>query len=181
MLRTLTRWLCVAALLGANSVLAAEPAAAPASNPHILPLASITNDHDPSVSVLGLLTGSGDEVSGVSIVTRHPDRQGPDRIVRRSYPLQRVETPRGIVLTRKHGRDLIRLHGRIDSKNGHGTLVIRYLSNALFGSHHDCRVDLKRIEPDRWQLIDVANGQPIDRIRVKTWLLGISTITPVCQ
>lgn len=144
----------------------------------VVSVARIANDHDPSVSTLGLVVGPKDRVEGISIVTYHPAGESPAHTVRRRFTLQKVGSPRGVVVTRKHGREVIALRGRIDPATGTGALVIRYLSNGLFGSHEECGVRLVR-EPDGWRLAE-PGGKVIRDLYVKTWFLGVSTIDPIC-
>ncbi|HQU17370.1 MAG: hypothetical protein B7Z66_09235 [Chromatiales bacterium 21-64-14] len=146
-----------------------------------LQIASIANDHDSSVSNLGLTIAADGHVLGISIVTNYPNPNGPARIVRRAYPLQRLEDAQGIVLTHQRGLDFITLRGRIDQKSDRGNLVIRYLSNAIFRTYHQCRIELQRDNQGGWHLVDPHNGKTVPRLYVKTWMLGISTIDPLCQ
>ncbi len=178
MTRMLPRSLAALALAAVLVYAQATHAAPTAHGDRIVPVARITNDHDPSISTLGLLVGPKDRVRGISIVTRHPAGEAPAHIVRRRFTLQSVGSPRGIVVTRKHGRVVIALRGRIDPDTGGGVLTIRYLSNALFDSHRECRIRLMH-DARGWRLTE-PGGAVVTGLYVKTWFLGVSTIAPVC-
>ncbi|HDO33833.1 MAG TPA: hypothetical protein ENH08_01780 [Chromatiales bacterium] len=178
MTRALIRSLAMLALV---LILAWPPgtrAGQPAPGDRIVALVQIANDHDPSISTLGLLVDPRERVRGISIVTRHPAGESPAHTVRRHFTLQRVGSPRGIVVTRKHGREVIALRGHIDPDTGRGVLTIRYLSNALFGSHRECRIRLVH-DARGWRLTE-PGGAVVTDLYVKTWFLGVSTIAPVC-
>ncbi|GEM_PF-1025452 len=154
-------------------------AAAPRTAPAVVRLAGITNDRDTSVSRLGLVLGARDEVRGIAVVTGPPDARHASA-TRRVYPLRRIESPQGVVLGQGRGVRAILLRGRIDSRAGRGTLVIRYLTNGLLMSYRQCRIGLERDGPRRWRLVNAYSGATIRSIRVRTWMLGISTLEPVC-
>ncbi|HKK13165.1 MAG TPA: hypothetical protein VKA14_00750, partial [Gammaproteobacteria bacterium] len=96
------------------------------------------------------------------------------------YSLDAIETGDGVVLGQGSGVKAILLRGRIDSRAGQGTLVIKYLTNGLLMTYNECRLGLKKTDSGSWNLINAYTGAPIKRIRIKTWTLGISTLENVC-
>lgn len=147
-------------------------------------LAAITNDRDTSVSYLNLMVNQHEAVSGIFVQTKVPETNQPhaaDRVISQSvYWLKNIESNQGVVLGQGKGHKAILLQGDINSRDGRGSLVIKYLNNGVFGSYKQCRVALQRVSPFNWGLINAYNDQPVKRIEVKTWLLGISTLTHVC-
>ncbi len=145
-----------------------------------VPLAVVTNDRDSSVSRLELMVDRQSTVRGIYLKTSaHAGEKAPADSGR-MYPLAKIETPKGVVLGQGQGVKAIFLRGRIASHDGQGSLVIRYLSNGLFKHYRECRVDLQRVAPGDWRLVNAYDGRPIRRIRVQTWALGISTVANVC-
>ena len=150
----------------------------------LVPLAAITNDRDTSVSYLNLMVNKQHAVRGIYVETKVPQAGHPDtagRVVSQSvYWLKNIESRNGVVLGQGQGVKAILLRGNIDSQVGRGFLVIKYLNNGIFRSYKQCRIALHRVNPHKWGLINAYNDQPIKRIEVKTWMLGISTLTHVC-
>ncbi len=96
------------------------------------------------------------------------------------YWLDRIESRDGVVLGQGQGVKAILLRGTIESQAGQGSLVISYLTNGIFRHYAECRIDLKRVSLQQWQLVNAYDGRPIEQIKVKTWTLGISTLANVC-
>ena len=145
-----------------------------------VPLAGITNDRDTSVSYLKLMVNHQSSVSGIYVETKANSKTDQKATSRTVYPLSRIESSKGVVLGQGQGVKAIFLRGKINSSQGRGQLVIKYLTNGVFMNYSECKVGLRRIRPDDWTLVNAYNGQPIKRIKVKTWLLGISTLANVC-
>lgn len=145
-----------------------------------VPLAIVTNDRDTSVSRLQLMVDSDDVVRGIYMETSANANSGPTPALDRIYPLAQIETGKGVVLGQGRGVKAIFLRGTIVSGDGQGSLVIRYLTNGIFKHYAECRIDLQRLGPDHWQLVNAYDGRPIERMKVQTWALGISTIANVC-
>lgn len=150
----------------------------------VVPLAAITNDRDTSVSYLNLMVNKHHAVRGIYVETKVPKAGQPNaapRVVSQSvYWLKNIESHRGVVLGQGQGVKAILLRGNIDSQGGRGFLVIKYLNNGIFRSYKQCRIALHRVSPHNWGLVNAYNDRPIKRIEVKTWMLGISTLTHVC-
>lgn len=144
-----------------------------------VPLAVITNDRDTSVSRMALMV-SDSTVSGISMETSANAGTDPADAKSQIYPLAGIESHEGVVLGQGQGVKAIFLRGDIASREGHGSLTIRYLANGVFRHWAECRIDLRKLGPQRWQLVNAYDGRPIDRIKVKTWALGISTLANVC-
>ncbi len=145
-----------------------------------VPLAIITNDRDTSVSRIELMVDDEAGVSGIYMETRASADSEPARDAGQVYWLEGIESRDGVVLGQGKGHKAILMRGDIASGKGRGSLVIRYLSNGLFGHYKQCRINLRRVAPHRWQLVNAYDGHPIKRIKVKTWALGISTLVNVC-
>jgi hypothetical protein len=145
-----------------------------------VPLAAITNDRDSSVSNMGLMLDAQNTVRGIYLKTRANKHTAPAKSTGRVYWLSRIESPKGVVLGQGKGVKAILLQGNIEPHGGHGSLVIKYLTNGLFRHYAQCRVDLRRLGPDNWQLVNAYDGAPIQHIQVKTWALGISNLVNVC-
>lgn len=145
-----------------------------------VPLAVVTNDRDATVSRLQLMVDAQDTVRGIYLDTSATADSQPSAESARVYPLAKIETDKGVVLGQGQGVKAIFLRGNIASQAGQGSLVIRYLTNGIFRHYAECKIDLHRVGPDHWQLVNAYDGQPIDQMRVKTWALGISTIANVC-
>lgn len=145
-----------------------------------VPLAVVTNDRDATVSRLQLMLGPADGVRGIYLDTSAAAGEAALADSGRVYPLAAIETGKGVVLGQGQGVKAIYLRGTIGSTDGHGTLVIRYLTNGVFRHFAECSIDLQRVAPDRWQLINAYDGRPIEQMQVRTWALGISTIANVC-
>lgn len=145
-----------------------------------VPLASITNDRDASISDIKLMVNGAGSVSGIYLETRAGANADPAPASAQVYTLAGIESADGVVLGQGQGVKAIFLKGQIPPQGDHGSLVIRYLSNGVFRHYKECRINLKRLGPDDWQLVNAYNGRPIDHIEVQTWALGISTIANVC-
>lgn len=143
-------------------------------------LATITNDRDATVSRMQLMLGDNDQVSGIYMETSPDADSAPDVAGAKVYPIAGIESRDGVVIGEGQGVKAIFLRGNIASTGGKGTLTIRYLKNGVFRSWAECRIDLKRVAPDDWRLLNAYDGQPISQIEVKTWALGISTLSNVC-
>lgn len=150
----------------------------------VLPLAGITNDRDTSVSHLNLLVDGQAAVRGIYMETDVPGKlagtQSGKPVDAHVYSLQNIESPEGVVLGQGSGVKAILLRGTIDSRAGHGSLVVRYLTNGLLMSYHECKLDLQKMDSSDWRLINAYDGRPVTQIKVKTWMLGISTLKNVC-
>jgi hypothetical protein len=144
-----------------------------------VPLAVITNDRDASVSRMNLMVSDA-TVSGISMETSANAGSDPADAKSQVYPLAGIESHDGVVLGQGQGVKAIFLRGDIASQAGHGSLTIRYLTNGVFRHWAECRIDLQKLGPHHWQLVNAYDGQPIERIKVKTWALGISTLANVC-
>lgn len=145
-----------------------------------VPLAVVTNDRDASVSRLELMVDAASAVSGIYMETDASANADPAQAKAQLYPLAGIESAEGVVLGQGQGVKAIYLHGTIASTAGTGSLVIRYLANGVFRHWSECRIDLKRVAPRDWQLVNAYDGRPIRQIEVKTWALGISTLGNVC-
>jgi hypothetical protein len=145
-----------------------------------VPLAGIVNDRDTSISYLRLMLNARAAVRGVYVETDID--AGNDRKVasKNVYWLEGIESREGIVLGGGQGVKAILLQGDIDSEGGRGSLVIKYLTNGLFMNYAECRVLLRRVSSHDWKLVNAYNGRLINRVEVRTWLLGISTLANVC-
>ena len=143
-------------------------------------LATITNDRDTSVSRMQLMLGDDHQVSGIYMSTSRDASSQPDVAEGRVYTLAGIESHDGVVLGEGQGVKAIFLKGNIATTDGKGMLTIRYLKNGVFRSWAECRIDLRRVAPGDWRLVNAYDGQPINQIEVKTWALGISTLSNVC-
>jgi len=170
------KYLAVLGLIAAGAAFAAPSSRMPAGVT-LLPLAGITNDRDASVSQLKLMVDRRAAVRGIYMETGVPGKLAAAAHV---YPLRRIESKHGVVLGQGQGVKAILLRGTIDSRAGEGKLVVSYLSNGLLGTYRNCKLDLKKRAPHDWQLLNAYSGRPIQRIEVRTWMLGISTLTNVC-
>lgn len=158
------------------SVSAATPVPSGVST---VPLAVVTNDRDNNVSRLELMIGN-DTVRGLYLRSTHQGADDQEVTSGRVYTLPEIESRDGVVLGQGQGEKAIFLQGNIVAQNGLGSLTVRYLSNGLFHHYNECRIDLRRIAPGDWQLVNAYDGKPVRYIRVQTWALGISTIANVC-
>lgn len=184
-LKLMTVAFSMTSMLASGAVLATtQPAPAPSGTPAdmtVVRLAGITNDRDTSVSYLNLMVGRQQSVRGISVETQVPEAGAAARVVsNNTYTLKNIESREGIVLGQGQGVKAILLQGEINSQAGRGMLTIKYLNNGLFRNYKECRIGLQRVSPKRWELVNAYDGQPVHHIEVKTWMLGISTLTHVC-
>lgn len=145
-----------------------------------VPLASITNDRDASVSDIKLMVNLQGTVRGIYLETRASAASDPSTAKAQIYPLAGIESHDGVVLGQGQGVKAIYLKGDIPPQGDHGSLVIRYLANGVFRHYKECRIGLQRLGPEDWQLVNAYDGHTITHIEVQTWALGISTIGNVC-
>lgn len=145
-----------------------------------VPLASITNDRDSSISDIKLMLTDQGTVRGIYLETRASVNSDPAQASGQLYSLVAIESADGVVLGQGQGVKAIYLKGAIPPRGDHGYLVIRYLTNGIFRHYDECRIGLQRTGPHDWQLVNAYNGRPIKHIEVQTWALGISTIANVC-
>ena len=145
-----------------------------------VPLATITNDRDSSVSKLELMLDDQAFVHGIYMETSAGAGGGPAKTSGQVYWIDGIESPDGVVLGQGQGVKAIFLRGMIETQGDHGALVIKYLTNGLFKQYDECAVKLQRLAPYDWQLVNAYNDHPIKLIQVQTWALGISTIANVC-
>ncbi|HET7930959.1 MAG TPA: hypothetical protein VFL63_06190 [Rhodanobacteraceae bacterium] len=169
----------LAAALFAGGAASAATLPLPAGTTAV-PLAVITNDRDTSVSRMNLMVSDQSTVSGIYMETSANAESDPSDAKAQLYPLAGIESHEGVVLGQGQGVKAIFLRGEIASAEGHGSLTIRYLTNGLFRHWAECRIDLQKLGPHHWQLVNAYDGRPIERIEVKTWALGISTLANVC-
>lgn len=162
--------------LACASVAAATPVPSGVST---IPLAVVTNDRDSNVSRLELMLGN-DTVRGLYLRSTHTDGNDQPVSSGRVYTLPEIESRDGVVLGQGQGEKAIFLQGSIVPQSGLGSLTVRYLSNGLFHHYAECRIDLRRVAPGDWQLVNAYDGKPVRYIRVQTWALGIATIANVC-
>jgi hypothetical protein len=146
----------------------------------VIELASISNDRDASVSDIELMVNHADSVRGIYLKTRAPADSPRAPTSSQVYLLAEIESAQGVVLGQGQGVKAIFLKGIIPPEGDHGSLVIRYLANGIFRRYVECRIDLERLEPHDWQLVNAYSGRRIEHIRVQTWVLGISAIANVC-
>lgn len=172
----------LAAVASSAALADTQPAPVPSvAGTTVVRLAGITNDRDTSVSYLNLMVGRKHSVRGITVETQVPRAGSSARVIsRNTYSLKNIESRKGVVLGQGKGVKAILLQGRINSEAGRGMLIIKYLNNGLFRSYKECRIGLHRVAPKRWELINAYDGQPVRHIEVKTWMLGISTLTHVC-
>lgn len=145
-----------------------------------IPLAVITNDRDASVSHMNLMLDAQSTVSGIYMQTSATADSDPSADESQVYPLAGIESQDGVVLGEGQGVKAIFLRGNIASADGRGALTIRYLTNGVFRHWAECRIDLQKLGPHRWQLVNAYDGRPVEKIKVETWALGISTLANVC-
>lgn len=166
------------------ALLAAAPAfASPTALPagmSAVPLAAITNDRDASVSNIDLMVDAQSNVRGIYLATRANKQASPADAKGQVFWLPQIEKGDGVVLGKGGGVKAILLSGTIQPTGGHGALVIKYVTNGIFRHYSECQVNLQRVGPDHWQMVNAYDGQPVSHIEVKTWALGISTLTNVC-
>ena len=173
------------AMMTGSAVLAAtQPApvrSSASADMTVVRLAGITNDRDTSVSYLNLMVGRQHSVRGIYVETQVPEAGAAARVVsQNTYTLKNIESREGVVLGQGQGVKAILLQGRINSQDGRGMLTIKYLNNGIFRSYKECQIGLQRVTPQHWELVNAYDGQPVRHIEVKTWMLGISTLTHVC-
>lgn len=166
---------CAFAFAAATPAAAALPAGVTA-----VPLASITNDRDSSISDIKLMVNDAGAVRGIYLETRASAASDPALAKAQVYPLAGIESRDGVVLGQGQGVKAIFLKGEIPPQGDRGSLVIRYLANGVFRHFKECRIGLERLGADDWQLVNAYDGRPITHIEVQTWALGISTIGNVC-
>jgi hypothetical protein len=145
-----------------------------------IPLAVITNDRDASVSRMDLMVDDQSTVSGIYMQTSTTADSDPAAAKSQVYPLAGIESHDGVVLGQGQGVKAIFLRGNIASQDGRGALTIRYLTNGVFRHWAECRIDLQKVGPHHWQLVNAYDGRPVEKIKVETWALGISTLANVC-
>lgn len=170
----------VAALVFLVTAAYATPVARIPVGMTIVPLASITNDRDTSISDLTLMLNDHGTVRGLYLRTRPSATSSPAQSYAQVYYLADIESPDGVVLGQGKGVKAIFLKGNIPPRGTHGSLVIRYLTNGIFRHYDQCRIGLQRLGPDDWRLVNAYNGRTVKHIEVETWALGISTIANVC-
>lgn len=145
----------------------------------LVPLVAITNDRDTSISEIELLLGPHELVRGLRIAT-YEKGDDPDQAREQLVPLAALESAQGAVVGQGQGVKAILLRGDIHPNEGTGALVIRYLTNGVFGKYKECRVNLRRTGPSQWDLVNAYTHGSVGHIHVKTWALGISTLENVC-
>lgn len=145
-----------------------------------VPLATITNDRDASVSHLELMLNASATVRGIYVETSAMEDSGSLKTWGRVYWLKNIESGNGVVLGEGQGVKAIFLRGAIKAHGDDGVLIIKYLTNGIFKHYAECRAILKRLRPYDWQLVNAYDGHPIKHIQVRTWMLGIETIGNVC-
>jgi len=162
------RYLLICALL----TLAQIPAGpATAADVILQPLASITNDRNAHVQNLSVLVEAG-QVVGLRFDTINGNNPHAS-----DFSLDDMRV--GAVLEDATHKAIV-LRGAVDSTAGNADLIVTYLSNALFGTHRDCRVRLVRDDSGQWHIVNIYNHNQVDHLFVQTWMLGISRIAGIC-
>jgi hypothetical protein len=136
------------------------------------PLATITNDRNADLQNLGILLVA-QQVVGLRFDTingNHPHES--------YFSIHEME--RGAVLDGDAKHRAIVLMASIDSTAGNADLVITYLSNGISGKRKDCRAGIVRDEGGQWHIVNLYDHAWVDRLVVRTWKLGISTIEGIC-
>lgn len=145
-----------------------------------IPLANITNDRNPDVNQLNLMVTAQGIVRGLFVMTNPDPEAHPSEAKGEVYWLKELESPDGAVLSEGQGVKAIILHGRVAAAENAGSLTIRYVKNGIFKNYEACKVNLQKLAPDRWRLVNAYDGHPVQQIVIKTWAFGISTLQNVC-
>src|SRR5699024_924785 len=143
----LIRLFCILALVVASAIAIPATAATLPTGMTAVPLATITNDRDTSISKINLILGSQARVRGIYMQTRPSADSEPVQDQNKIYWIGGIESDHGVVLGQGQGVEAILLRGDIQSEDGRGSLVISYLNNGIFGSYNQCTVHLQRLAP----------------------------------
>ena len=144
-----------------------------------VPLATISSDRNKGISLLSLILDQNSVVSGITFQTQDND-VNPPVVSQQNFSLADIQTASGALLLEQSGHKVLYLRGRIDSQVGTGALVVRYLSNGLWGSYEECRVNAVRSNDGVWHLQNAYSNQIVQEAKVITYSLGIRTIQNIC-
>ena len=150
----------------------AQASAAMAADVTVQPLASVTNDRNSDLQNLGLLLDAG-EVVGLRFDTVNGNSPHVS-----DFSIDDIKT--GAVLDGDAKHKAIVLRGTIYSAVGNADLILNYLANGLSGKRKDCYARIERDASGQWHIVDIYEHKWVDRLVIKTWRLGISTIEGIC-
>jgi len=142
-------------------------------------LARVTSDQDGNISRLAALVNDGGEVKAIRFDTKHFD-QKPVVTTTKTFDMKAISSARGSVLLNQSGYDAVILKADLDAKAGEGSVVVRFLSNALFNSYQTCNALARRSSDGKWQLINAYTKQIVQDLFVQSHSTGITTIKGIC-
>jgi hypothetical protein len=147
------------------------------ASPTLDQLATVSNDRNADVSMLSLEVENNGTVDGLYFSTKHADT---GQTTHTEFPLSQIQSADGVVLDGDATHKVFILQGTIDAQKGSGLLTVKYLANGLTGEYQQCGgIKLQRAQDQKWSLFNYKN-QPLTKIEVVTWALGISTVQNVC-
>lgn len=144
-------------------------------------LVEIRNDRDSNVSHLSADLNAEDQIEGITFDTLHQGDALNGQETSRTFTLDQLEEPNGVVLDTEDGHNAILLKGKMDPATDEGNFVVSYLQNGFLNTYKSCPIRIARGTDGIWHLFNVYTDAPVSQIFVKTWLLGISNLQGVCE
>jgi hypothetical protein len=137
-------------------------------------IVSIYNDRSANYSDLEVVLDAQGAVTGAKYTT-HGDGAAAPRAFTNS------EISSGAVLEEQQGVKALLLSGQVDSATGTGKWTIKFISNGLSGTYKSCDLKVQRTPAGVWTGVNAYNGTTLDKAKIVTWSMGITTIQGLCN
>ncbi len=135
-------------------------------------LAAVTNDRNASVDRLYVAVNAQGAVDGVRFLPGGSN-------IPADFTDAEMSSAEGANIEENSHKPIM-LHSELAGQPGRINWVIDYLSNGLFGSYKSCRAAVVRDSHGQWHLLNVYNNKMVTQLRIKTWMMGITTIQGIC-
>ena len=136
-------------------------------------LVSIYNDRSSGYNDLELLVDAQGAVQGAKYVGH-----GSGAAAAKSFTNSEISS--GAILEEQQGVKALILTGKVDSASGQGKWTIKYIANGLSGAYKSCDMKVQRAAQGDWIGVNAYTGATLDKAKIITWSMGITTIEGIC-
>lgn len=93
--------------------------------------------------------------------------------------LKDIESNDGVALVEKGNLKVLELKGELDRSTQEGDLVVRYVTNGLWGSYGECTVNVRK-NGEKYEVLNV-NNKPVSNVFIETGTMGIKSLKGLCS
>ena len=164
------------------SVLLSLPFAALAETPTpggvvLQQLMQIKTDQGNKISLSAMLDKQGN-LAGIHANLGNGDDAG-DFTSDGVFWLKDIESNKGVTLVEKGKIDVLKLQGELNRTNQEGGLVIKYITNGIFGSYKACNISVRKTD-DKYEVLN-AKKKPVSSVVIQTGSVGIKALKGLCS